>query len=197
VYPDSCKATMNTTSTYSCVQQGLYCRWGAEARGKEKKMMQKQIKLCLKLFKWRRDTTGRAFFFGCATLTLWQEFGGFSITSRSHGIRGAGFYVSGFNRQTELVLVGYKGILKNVLKQEGEYIPTVFYEQRTTHSTKPVTMYEYIEKLHKITFLLTIDTAGLDVVGQWTLNDGLPRWKNACHRQGFCVYRGNRRVALN
>jgi N6-adenosine-specific RNA methylase IME4 len=44
------------------------------------------------------------------------------------------------------VLVGYKGILKNVLKQEGEYIPTVFYEQRTTHSTKPVTMYEYIEK---------------------------------------------------
>ena len=64
------------------------------------------------------------------------------------------------------MLVGYKGILKNVLKQEGEYIPTVFYEQRTTHSTKPVTMYEYIEKLHKITFLLTIDTAGLDVVGQ-------------------------------
>jgi N6-adenosine-specific RNA methylase IME4 len=59
--------------------------------------------------------------------------------------KGAGYCVSGFNRRTELVLVGYKGILKNVLKQEGEYIPTVFYEKRTTHSTKPVAMYEYIE----------------------------------------------------
>jgi N6-adenosine-specific RNA methylase IME4 len=59
--------------------------------------------------------------------------------------KGAGYCMSGFNRRTELVLVGYKGILKNVLKQEGEYIPTVFYEQRTTHSTKPVAMYEYIE----------------------------------------------------
>jgi N6-adenosine-specific RNA methylase IME4 len=62
------------------------------------------------------------------------------------GQNGAGFCVSGFNRRTELVLVEYKGILKNVLKQESEYIPTVFYEQWTTHSTKPVAMHEYIEK---------------------------------------------------
>ena len=60
--------------------------------------------------------------------------------------KGAGYCFNGFNRRTELVLVGYKGILKNVLKQEGEYIPTVFYEQRTTHSTKPTAMYEYIEQ---------------------------------------------------
>jgi N6-adenosine-specific RNA methylase IME4 len=109
-------------------------------------MMQKQIKLCLKLFKWRRDTTGQAFFFGCADADTLTGIWGFLYHVTITWDKGAGFCVSGFNRRTELVLVGYKGILKNVLKQEGEYIPTVFYEQRTTHSTKPITMYEYIEK---------------------------------------------------
>lgn len=60
--------------------------------------------------------------------------------------KGGGWSASGFHRRTELVIVGYKGILSNVLKQEGEYIPTFFYEKKTTHSTKPKIMYEYIEK---------------------------------------------------
>ena len=35
--------------------------------------------------------------------------------------------------------------LSNVVKQEGEYIPTIFSEKKTTHSTKPEIMYRYIE----------------------------------------------------
>jgi hypothetical protein len=49
--------------------------------------------------------------------------------------KGGGWCSHGFYRKSELVLVGYQGILSNVIKQEGEYIPTVFYEQKTTHST--------------------------------------------------------------
>lgn len=59
--------------------------------------------------------------------------------------KGNGFSMSGFHRKTELVVFGYKGILSNVVKQEGEYIPTVFYEAKTTHSTKPEAMYNFIE----------------------------------------------------
>jgi|tagenome__1003787_1003787.scaffolds.fasta_scaffold20384538_2 N6-adenosine-specific RNA methylase IME4 len=54
--------------------------------------------------------------------------------------------MSGFNRRSELLLVGYRGILSNVIQQEGEFIPTVFYEAKTTHSTKPLAMYRFIEQ---------------------------------------------------
>ena len=59
--------------------------------------------------------------------------------------KGGGWCVGGFHRKTELVLVGYRGILSNVVKEKGEYIPTLFYEKKTTHSTKPQIMYELIE----------------------------------------------------
>ena len=64
------------------------------------------------------------------TLT-WDKVGGWSS--------------NGFHRRTELVLVGYKGKLSNVIKQEGEYIPTIFQEAKREHSTKPEIMYKYIE----------------------------------------------------
>jgi N6-adenosine-specific RNA methylase IME4 len=60
--------------------------------------------------------------------------------------KGNGFCMSGFHRRSELVLVGYQGAIGNVIKQEGEYIPTVFYEAQTTHSTKPQRMYQIIEE---------------------------------------------------
>lgn len=59
--------------------------------------------------------------------------------------KGNGFSMSGFHRKTELCIFGYRGVLSNVVKQEGEYIPTVFYEAKTTHSTKPEAMYKFIE----------------------------------------------------
>ena len=59
--------------------------------------------------------------------------------------KGSGWSANGFHRRTELVLFGYKGKLSSVVKQEGEYIPTVFYEKKTTHSTKPAIMYRFIE----------------------------------------------------
>ena len=59
--------------------------------------------------------------------------------------KGNGWSANGFHRKSELILVGYKGILSNVIRQEGEYIPTVFFEKKTTHSTKPEIMYKYIE----------------------------------------------------
>jgi N6-adenosine-specific RNA methylase IME4 len=60
--------------------------------------------------------------------------------------KGGGWSANGFHRRTELVLFGYRGILSKVLKQEGEYIPTVFGEPKGEHSAKPQKMYEYIEK---------------------------------------------------
>lgn len=60
--------------------------------------------------------------------------------------KGNGWSANGFHRKSELVLVGYKGKLSAVIKQKGEYIPTVFFEAKTTHSTKPKKMYEFIEK---------------------------------------------------
>ena len=59
--------------------------------------------------------------------------------------KGSGWSSTGFHRRTELCLVGYKGKITNVIKQEGEYIPTLIVEQKTTHSTKPNKMYELIE----------------------------------------------------
>jgi len=60
--------------------------------------------------------------------------------------KGNGWSMSGFHRKTELAIVGYRGILSNVIKQEGEYIPTVFYEAKREHSKKPEIMYKYIEE---------------------------------------------------
>jgi len=60
--------------------------------------------------------------------------------------KNGGWSSNGFFRKSELILVGYKGKLSNVIKQEGEYIPTVFFESKTSHSTKPQKMYEYIEE---------------------------------------------------
>ncbi len=60
--------------------------------------------------------------------------------------KGGGWSANGFHRRTELVVFGYKGILSKVVKQEGEYIPTVFYEAKTNHSTKPQIMYKFIEE---------------------------------------------------
>src|SRR3990167_4444400 len=51
----------------------------------------------------------------------------------------------GFHRRTELVIVGYIGKLTSVIKQKGEYIPTVFQEAKKEHSQKPTKMYEFIE----------------------------------------------------
>jgi len=60
--------------------------------------------------------------------------------------KGSGWCMCGFHRKSELLLVGYQGCISHVIKQEGEYIPTVFYEAKTTHSTKPQTMYALIEE---------------------------------------------------
>jgi len=59
--------------------------------------------------------------------------------------KGGGWSANGFHRRTELVLFGYKGTLSKVLKQEGEYIPTIFAEAKREHSAKPEVMYKYIE----------------------------------------------------
>lgn len=59
--------------------------------------------------------------------------------------KGNGWSNVGFHRRTELCLVGYKGRITEVIKQEGEYIPTLITESKTTHSTKPQRMYELIE----------------------------------------------------
>jgi N6-adenosine-specific RNA methylase IME4 len=58
--------------------------------------------------------------------------------------KGSGWCSNGFHRKTELLLVGYRGILSNVIKQQGDYIPTVFFEKKTTHSTKPEIVYKYL-----------------------------------------------------
>jgi N6-adenosine-specific RNA methylase IME4 len=60
--------------------------------------------------------------------------------------KGNGWSMNGFHRKTELILVGYKGILSNVIKQKGQYIPTLIQEKKTTHSTKPEIMYKLIEE---------------------------------------------------
>lgn len=59
--------------------------------------------------------------------------------------KGGGWSANGFHRRSELVLFGYKGKLSSVIKQEGEYIPTIFSEPKSEHSAKPQVMYEYLE----------------------------------------------------
>jgi len=59
--------------------------------------------------------------------------------------KGNGWSMGGFHRKTEFVLVGYRGNLSKTVKQEGKYIPTVFFEKKSKHSQKPEIMYKFIE----------------------------------------------------
>ena len=54
-----------------------------------------------------------------------------------------GIGLNGFHRKTELVLYGYKGKM-GIDRGKGKYIPTLFKEKLTTHSTKPNIFYELI-----------------------------------------------------
>jgi N6-adenosine-specific RNA methylase IME4 len=58
----------------------------------------------------------------------------------------SGWCMCGFHRKSELLIIGYQGNISRVIKQEGVNIPTVFYEAKTTHSTKPQTIYALIEQ---------------------------------------------------
>jgi len=49
----------------------------------------------------------------------------------------------GFMRKTEFVVYGYRGGI--TVNQRGKYIPTLFTEKLTTHSTKPQILYELLE----------------------------------------------------
>lgn len=49
----------------------------------------------------------------------------------------------GFKRKTEFVLYGYKGGI--TVNQRGHFIPTLFTEKLTTHSTKPQILYKLLE----------------------------------------------------
>jgi len=73
------------------------------------------------------------------------EFWGFKYHITITWDKVGGWSSNGFHRRTELLLVGYKGILSKVIKQEGDYIPTVFTEAKREHSKKPDIMYQYIE----------------------------------------------------
>ncbi len=50
----------------------------------------------------------------------------------------------GFKRRTEFLLYGYRG--KITVNQRGQFIPTLFTEKLTTHSTKPQILYEILER---------------------------------------------------
>lgn len=49
----------------------------------------------------------------------------------------------GFKRKTEFLLYGYKG--KIGVNQRGTFIPTLFTEKLTTHSTKPEILFQILE----------------------------------------------------
>lgn len=54
-----------------------------------------------------------------------------------------GMSLCGFNRKTEFVVYAYRG--KITVNQRGKFIPTLFTEKLTTHSTKPRILYEVLE----------------------------------------------------
>jgi len=56
-----------------------------------------------------------------------------------------GIGMIGFDRRNELCLYGYRGKM-GIDKSPGKYIPTVIREQRTTHSTKPKSFYDILQK---------------------------------------------------
>ena len=56
-----------------------------------------------------------------------------------------GIGLNGFHRKTELVIYGYRGKM-GINRGKGKYIPTLFVEKLTTHSTKPNLFYELIKQ---------------------------------------------------
>ena len=57
--------------------------------------------------------------------------------------KGGGWSSHGFHRRTEMCLYGYRGKIN--LNQRGKFIPTLITEKKTTHSTKPELMYQWLE----------------------------------------------------
>lgn len=55
-----------------------------------------------------------------------------------------GIGLNGFHRKTELVIYGYRGRM-GIDRGKGKYIPTLFTEKLTTHSTKPNLFYDIIK----------------------------------------------------
>ena len=55
--------------------------------------------------------------------------------------KGSGWCQHGFNKRTELLLVGYKGKITNVISQSGKFIPTLVSEKKSIHSKKPKRLY--------------------------------------------------------
>lgn len=55
-----------------------------------------------------------------------------------------GIGLNGFHRKTELIIYGYRGKM-GIDRGKGKYIPTIFTEKLTTHSTKPNLFYEIIK----------------------------------------------------
>lgn len=58
--------------------------------------------------------------------------------------KGNGWSSTGFHRRTEVILVGYKGKITNVITQSGKFIPTIITEQKREHSKKPEVMYNLL-----------------------------------------------------
>ncbi|MCJ7633643.1 MT-A70 family methyltransferase [Candidatus Bathyarchaeota archaeon] len=56
-----------------------------------------------------------------------------------------GIGINGFQRKTELVVYGYRGKM-GILRTSGHYIPTLFTEKLTTHSTKPKVFYKLLSE---------------------------------------------------
>jgi len=56
-----------------------------------------------------------------------------------------GIGLNGFHRKTELVVYGYRGKM-GIERGKGKYIPTLFEEKLTTHSTKPNIFYSLIKE---------------------------------------------------
>lgn len=88
------------------------------------------------LFLWSTQSTLQDALY---TMKLW----GFKYHITITWAKGSGFCLHGFNRNTELLLYGYKG--KMNLNTKGKYIPTLIVEKKTKHSVKPITVYELLE----------------------------------------------------
>jgi site-specific DNA-methyltransferase (adenine-specific) len=59
-----------------------------------------------------------------------------------------GIGLNGFHRKTEHLVYAYRGKM-GVDRGKGHYIPTMFTEKLTTHSTKPKKIYEILEQRSK------------------------------------------------
>jgi len=55
-----------------------------------------------------------------------------------------GLSLCGFTRKTEFLIYAYRGRIN--VNQRGQFIPTLFTEKLTTHSTKPSILYEILER---------------------------------------------------